>query len=107
MADLFSAFRGTKEGQSILALAVYHVTLIQNNQYATSAYLEVGCPTPFSACHLPSSASFSALQPACLSKLQFPRKSPGIPGLPLWQSASSCLSRPTCWSLLGRDSCLG
>lgn len=31
MGDLFSAFRGTKEGQSILALAVYRVTLIQNN----------------------------------------------------------------------------
>ena len=38
MGDLFPAFRGTKEGQSVLAVNVSQVTIIPNNQYATVAY---------------------------------------------------------------------
>ena len=48
MGDLFSAFKGTEEGQSVLlAQAVSQVTLILNNQYAKVAYFEVACPEPY------------------------------------------------------------
>ena len=54
MGALFPTFRGTKEGQSvILVLAVSQVTLIQNNQYATLAYIGVACPKPHQPCSPP------------------------------------------------------
>lgn len=42
MWEMYFLFRGTKEGQSVLVLAV--LTLIQNNQYATVAHFGVACP---------------------------------------------------------------
>ena len=46
MGDLFLAFRGTKEGQSVFAPNVSSVTLIQSNQHIKMAYLGVA----YSAC---------------------------------------------------------
>lgn len=47
MGDLFSAFRGTKEGQSILSVpAVSQVTLIQINKYAKVAYFGITYSAP-------------------------------------------------------------
>ena len=47
MGALFPAFRGTKEGQSVLlAMAVFQVSLILNNEYAKVAYLGATCPKP-------------------------------------------------------------
>lgn len=43
MGRLFPTFRGWREGQSFLALALSQVTLIKNNHYATLAYLGVVC----------------------------------------------------------------
>ena len=45
VGDLFHAFRGTEEGQSVfLALAVSQLILIQNNLYAALTYFGVSCP---------------------------------------------------------------
>jgi len=45
--DLFSAFRETKDTQSILlASAVSYGTLIQSNQYAKVTYSGMACPGP-------------------------------------------------------------
>ena len=41
MEDLYPAFRETKVAQSVLALAVSQVPLIQTNQYAKVAYFGV------------------------------------------------------------------
>ena len=42
--NLVPAFRGTEEGQSVLALAISQVTLIRNTQYAKVAYVGMACP---------------------------------------------------------------
>ena len=46
MGDLSPAFRGTKEGQSVLAMAVPQVSLIHDNQSAKVAHFRVDilCP---------------------------------------------------------------
>lgn len=47
MGDLVLAFRGTKEGQSILlVLPISKITLIQSNQNATLVYCGEACPKP-------------------------------------------------------------
>lgn len=45
MADLSPVFRGTdrERGQSVLAPAVFKVTLIQSNQHARAGYLGAAC----------------------------------------------------------------
>ena len=49
MGDLFPAFKGRKEDQSVLLLvrAVPEVTLIQNNQYAKATSLGAAYSAPF------------------------------------------------------------
>lgn len=44
MGNLCSAFQGAGEGQSVLVLAIFKVTLIQNNQYARVAHFRAVCP---------------------------------------------------------------
>ena len=47
MGILSPAFRKKKEGQSVLASAVFQVSLTQKfNQYAKAAYFGVACPEP-------------------------------------------------------------
>ena len=49
VGDLFPAFKGRKEDQSVLLLvrAVPEVTLIQNNQYAKATSLGAAYSAPF------------------------------------------------------------
>lgn len=49
MGDLLPDFRELEkeEGQSVLALGVSQVTLIQNNQYATLSHFGVTCPESY------------------------------------------------------------
>lgn len=44
MGALFPVFKQTQEGQSVLIPAIPQVTLTQNNQYTTLAYLGAACP---------------------------------------------------------------
>ena len=50
MGDLFPAFRGKEEVQSIVLVAVFNSISPHTScnwcQYATVAYLGVGCPDP-------------------------------------------------------------
>ena len=68
MGDLFPAFRGTREGLSVLALVVFQIASIQNNQYGIVAHLgwpalglysSSSCPGPL---QFPASLETSTLQ---------------------------------------------
>lgn len=48
VGHLFPAFRGSERGRCVLLAPA--VTLIQNNQYVTSAYLGAPCPEPHRSC---------------------------------------------------------